>query len=113
LGEGTQQIANRIRTDVFNDEITKARATTIARTETIGALNEGEQIAAQESGIVQSKEWLSQGDARVRDGHDIDGEIVPLDGFFSNGLEYPGDQRGDAGNVINCRCTTLFSDEEP
>lgn len=110
-GVGTSEIANRIREDVFGGEITKTRATTIARTETVAALNEGEQIAAVESGVIQSKEWLSQGDAKVRDGHDIDGETVPLDSQFSNGLEYPGDQRGSADNVINCRCTLLYSDE--
>lgn len=110
-GEGIGVLAKRIRDDVFGGEITKARATMIARTETIGALNQGEAVAAAESGIIRSKSWLSQGDARVRDGHAIDDETVPLDGFFSNGLEYPGDERGDAANVINCRCTVLYSDE--
>lgn len=111
-GDGVGSIAKRIREDVFGGEITKSRATTIARTETIGALNEGEMIAAQESGVIRSKEWLSQGDSKVRDGHDIDGEVVSVDAQFSNGLEYPGDQRGTADNVINCRCTVLYSDEE-
>lgn len=112
-GEGISKLADRIRDEVFGGDITKARATTIARTETIGALNAGEAIAAQESGVIRSKEWLSQGDARVRDSHaEIDGTSAPLDGFFGNGLEYPGDQRGSADEVINCRCTVLYSDEE-
>lgn len=112
-GLGLSEIAARIREDVFGGEITKTRAMTIARTETVAAMNEGEMIAAQESGVIRSKEWLSQGDAKVRDGHDIDGETVGLDDLFSNGLEYPGDKRGAAANVINCRCTVLYSDEEP
>lgn len=113
-GEGTAQIADRIRDKVFGDEITKSRATTIARTETVGALNHGELVAARESGVIASKEWLSQGDRRVRESHEnIDGERVPLEETFGNGLRHPGDQAGSADEVCNCRCTVLYSDEEP
>jgi HK97 family phage portal protein len=111
-GEGSAQIAKRIREDVFGGEITKARATTIARTETIGALSEGEFIAAEESGFIQSKEWLTQGDSRVRHSHEeIDGQKQPLHAAFSNGLQYPGDQKGEAEEVINCRCSLLYHDQ--
>jgi uncharacterized protein YoaH (UPF0181 family) len=111
-GEGTAQIAKRIREDVFGGEITKARATTIARTETIGALSEGEFIAAEESGVIRSKEWLTQGDSRVRHSHEeIDGQKQPLHAAFSNGLQYPGDQKGEADEVINCRCSLLYHDQ--
>ncbi len=112
-GEGISELSKRIRDDVFGGDITKARATTIARTETIGALNQGEAMAARESGIIRSKEWLAQGDQRVRESHaEIDGTRTALDGLFGNGLEYPGDERGTADEVINCRCTVLYSDEE-
>jgi HK97 family phage portal protein len=116
-GEGTAQIAKRIREDVFGGEITKARATTIARTETIGALSEGEFIAAEESGVIRSKEWLDEGDERVRQppksefNHAIGGEKQPLHARFSNGLMYPGDPSGEAGNVIQCRCGVLYHDQ--
>ena len=36
------------------------------------------------------------------------GEEVPSDGLFvmtGEELEYPGDGRGSAGNIVNCRCT--------
>jgi HK97 family phage portal protein len=111
-GEGTREIAERIREKVFNGEITKARAETIARTETVGAMNHGELIAARESGVIASKEWLTQGDGKVRDSHsDIDGERVGLEDTFGNGLRHPGDQAGSADEVCNCRCTVLYSDE--
>ena len=29
---------------------------------------------------------------------------IPVDQVFSNGLMFPGDPEGDAGEVINCRC---------
>ncbi len=37
----------------------------------------------------------------------MDGEIRELDDRFSNGLKFPGDPDGDAGEVINCRCALL------
>jgi hypothetical protein len=56
--------------------------------------------------------WLSSRDGKVRSfaagdefDHTNDGEIVPIDDLFSNGLMYPLEPNGEAGNVINCRCT--------
>ncbi len=90
-----------------------ARATLIARTETIGALNQGEFDTAGASDIVAGKEWLTQGDDRVRDSHyECESEgMIALDAeFATNGLQYPGDPSGDAEDVINCRCTLLYYD---
>jgi len=43
------------------------------------------------------KQWITARDDRVRDEHAaMDGETVPLDGMFSNGMEGPGEP--------NCRC---------
>lgn len=86
------------------------RATTIARTETIGALNQGQFMAAAESGQIDGKEWLTQGDARVRETHTIcEGEgVIPIDDTFSNGCDYPGDPSGEPEETINCRCSLLY-----
>ncbi len=111
-GMGIRQIADLIDSSVFEGQA-PARSQTIARTESAGALNEGEYVAAHATGVLQSKSWLSQRDGDVRESHvecDSDG-FIDLDAAFSNGLRYPGDPDGDAEDVINCRCAQLFSDE--
>jgi len=113
-GLGIRDIANAIRETVFSDDITMMRATRIARTETIGAMNAGEMLAAMNSrGALRSKEWLTQEDAKVRDSHAAQDRVRrDLTQAFPNGLQYPGDQNGSAAEVINCRCTLLYSDLE-
>jgi HK97 family phage portal protein len=84
-----------------------ARATLIARTETASALNAGEFDTAGASGIMAGKEWLTQGDDRVRDDHydaEAEGMIALGDLFESTDMLYPGDPSGDADQVCNCRC---------
>jgi len=113
-GLGIRDIANAIRETVFSDEITTMRAVRIARTETIGAMNAGEMLAAMNShGALRSKEWLTQEDDKVRDSHAAQDRVRrDLSQAFPNGLQYPGDQNGSAAEVINCRCTLLYSDLE-
>jgi hypothetical protein len=82
-----------------------ARAELIARTETIGALNQGEFNTAGDSGAVAGKEWLTQGDDRVRDDHfdaEAEGMIALEDRFDATDMLYPGDPEGDADQVCNC-----------
>lgn len=109
-GMGTRETAKLL--EATFDSMAPHRAVTIARTETVGALNEGEYTAALGGGVLSTKEWLSMGDDRVRDSHAaVDGEQVKLSEAFSNGLDFPGDQAaGDPGEVINCRCTMLYYD---
>lgn len=112
-GVGMNEITRRIREDAFGGTITKTRATTIARTETVGALNEGEHLAALESGVMQSKRWLSQRDGKVRPDHKADdaaGWIPIADTYPNSGLDYPHQPGAPAEQVINCRCSQLFSD---
>ena len=90
----------------------KSNARTIARTETHSAYEEGRWEAVKEA-KPSHKMWLSSRDSAVRSAHQIDGEIQKIDDLFSNGLLYPLEPNGDAGNVINCRCTfsTLFMED--
>lgn len=111
-GVGMNELARRIRSDVFGDTITTQRATTIARTETVGALNEGAMVKARAAGAFRSKQWVSQRDGRVRPSHasaEAQGWI-PIDQPYSNGLDYPHEPGAPADEVINCRCSQLFSD---
>ncbi len=106
-GEGIPQLADRV-SKVFT-EAKGPRAETIARTETNGAANAGAMEGYRQSGVVVGKEWIAALDERTRDAHrQADGQQTPLEASFLVGgeqLRYPGDPRGSAENIINCRCT--------
>jgi hypothetical protein len=89
----------------------------IARTTMVSANNAASMAAYDQSGVVESVEWLSMLDNRTRDGENspydhwsAHGQKQPLGrGFEVSGelLRYPGDPWASAGNRINCRCTTI------
>jgi len=109
-GMGIGDISRLINKSVFGG-VSASRSTMIARTETIGAMNQGEFDLASTTGA-KTKEWLTQGDDRVREDHDlIDGQRIPVDDDFPIGVRYPGDQMGAPDQVINCRCTLLYYDD--
>lgn len=63
---------------------------------------------AKDNGADVVKQWDATLDKRTRPSHArVDGEIRELDEPFSNGLMKPGDPRGRAAEVINCRCQLL------
>ena len=63
---------------------------------------------AKDKGADVVKQWDSTLDGRTRPSHQrVDGEIRELDEPFSNGLMFPGDPSGGAGEVVNCRCALL------
>lgn len=92
--------------------ITKNRAMLIARTETTSAANHGQYLTAKGFGIELQKEWIATRDGRTRDTHAAaDGKIVDMEDYFSVGgslMKYPGDPKGGAPNVCNCRCVVAF-----
>lgn len=96
------------------------KAARIARTETMGALNGGSYSGAQawseDSGEVQYGQWLATSDERTRLSHQVaDGQVVRLGEPFIVGgapLTHPGMPGGPAHEVIQCRCTQLFLDED-
>jgi hypothetical protein len=114
-GVGVSELARRIRADVFADTITTTRAQTIARTETVGSLNEGAMLKAKQGGVFRSKQWVSQRDGRVRDTHRAAEAAgwIPIDQPYSNGLDYPHAPGAPAAEVVNCRCSQMFSDLPP
>lgn len=92
------------------------RAMTVARTETIAAVNAGifraAQLEAEERGdVAPFKQWISTDDKRTRPTHDeADKQRTLLSEPFRVGgapLMFPGDPRGPAAEVINCRCSLL------
>lgn len=82
----TRTEAHRISQQAANDALKKAKA----------------------NGADVVKQWDATLDKRTRPSHArVDGEIRELDEPFSNGLMRPGDPRGRAAEVINCRCQLL------
>lgn len=94
-----------------------SRATTVARTETIGATNGGAFAAALQRAQAEGepnpeKVWLATMDRRTRPAHQLaDTQRVGLLEPFTVGgarMMFPGDPSGPADQVINCRCSALF-----
>ncbi len=93
----------------------KYQALRIARTETTSASNLAAIKTAEASNLVLDKVWLSVQDERTRitpyDHLDMNNQKQELDKpFFVGGqnIDYPGDTKASAGNVINCRCGLTF-----
>jgi hypothetical protein len=90
----------------------------IATVNVVGGINQAALFAAFDAGS-SAKQWLSRRDSRVRDTHvKADGQVRLLDEPFRLGgfdgharslLMFPGDPTAPLDEVINCRCTLLFS----
>lgn len=92
------------------------RARTVARTETIGAVNAGvfrgaELEAEQRGDVAPFKVWISTEDKRTRPSHVAADQQRTLmrEPFRVGGAQLlsPGDPRGPGNEVINCRCSLL------
>lgn len=105
-GWGMDKIARQIAKDQGEIDIWKALR--IARTEVVSANNLGVKIGADELPGNKVKVWISTIDQRTRPEHlEMEGVRVAYNEDFTVGgelLEYPGDPKGSAGNIINCRC---------
>lgn len=119
-GETIPTIARSIQSSAALAAMNRARATMIARTETISASNFGSILGARATGLELNKIWIATRDDRTR-GLDPKDEYdhismdtkpaIPLDEAFDvsgEALQYPGDPAGSAGNVINCRCAVAY-----
>lgn len=132
LGEGIPKLAQRVDNvlSTTTSERWPNRATVIARTETIGALNASRAdafaaVAEVDPGTAYEKIWLATDDHRTRPTHGrgtedengsilspgADGQRVPVGAPFIVGgfpLAFPGDPTGPPQEVIQCRCTLLL-----
>tara|TARA_R110000744_G_scaffold89973_3_gene174848 strand:- start:310 stop:1074 length:765 start_codon:yes stop_codon:yes gene_type:complete len=98
------------------------RATMISRTETHTSLNYASMLVSKVLQFQNPKKvWVSALDDRTRTWHfNMDGKKVEENEMFKVStpkvgivlMEYCGDPRGGARNVINCRCMTQTYDEE-
>ncbi len=93
------------------DKYNKYQAERLVRTEATNAANAATMQSAQDifPGADMQKEWISASDERTRAAHrEANGQIVDFKKpFIVKGEELmrPGDPRGSASNVINCRCS--------
>lgn len=120
-GEGVDAIAKLIKQKT-GGAVGRARAATIARTETHAAASYATHTATKELNLpAQRKRWVSVSDGRTRDHHAAaNGQEVGIDEKFiirfrgaEIEMEYPHDGSGGAANNINCRCLALyFTDED-
>ena len=102
-GKGIDYVSQEVQTRF--EQLQSWEATRIARTEIHNAHNEGIMKSYETLGV-EYTQWVAANDDRVRDTHaEIDGEIIPFGGTYSNGLMYPGDTSGDIEEWINCRCS--------
>jgi hypothetical protein len=117
-GDGIREVTQGVNTilTASGSELWPNRAQTVARTETMGAVNAGvfraTQLAAEARGdLAPFKMWLATMDDRTRPTHRAaDRQRTLLTEPFVVGgaqLLFPGDPRGPANEVINCRCTML------
>jgi len=116
-GLSLSEIAERVRSKVFDPSVTRRRAAVIARTEMMGAHNFGLQHGMIQGGH-QRKMWLTSRDDRVRPTHHIDGQVANVDENFV--LLAEGQAPGDVPMGVempypmdfNERCT-MFPTKEP
>lgn len=102
-GKGINQVANDI-TKRF-DQLADWEARRIARTEINTSHNQATRDQYKEDGV-EYTQWIAANDDRTRDSHaEVDGEIIPIGGKYSNGLAFPGDTSGPLEEWINCRCS--------
>jgi len=93
----------------------RSSAETIARTEVVGAMNGGTELAFRQSGVVAQKAWLAALDDRTRESHtEAHGQTVAVGADFvltGGAGPAPGQITADGGSVpeenINCRCTLV------
>ena len=109
-GESIPKISKRLLPIVGNNKTSAIRT---ARTMVTGAENRGRLDRYhdyEDKGVVMSKVWIATPDNRVRNWHlSMDGQEVPVDESFIDGLgnelDYPGDSSAPPNTVYNCRCS--------
>ena len=104
-GETIPEISSRVKSS-FN--VASNRAKIIARTETASLMSAQTQDVYKSEGV-KMKQWIATIDEKTRESHiQQNGQIVPMNTAFSNGLMFPGDSdNGPPEEVINCRCVLV------
>lgn len=113
LGEGKEALKRRIkRVAGYQYNYQALRTAQTERTRVQSQASYATAKEAQAMGLKIVKKW-SAAMVRTRDTHaELNGKIIPIDEDFelSDGdrLSYPGDPKGRACNIINCRCDITY-----
>jgi hypothetical protein len=113
-GSTIPQLATRLQrvTQMDRNSAIRAARTAMTGAENMGRNESHRRITSQ--GIDMVKRWSATYDARTRDTHRLlDNTTANAQGLFGDGIldklgeplmEYPGDPKGAAAEVYNCRC---------
>lgn len=122
-GLSTQEMQVFLRRKLNEPSFTRYQALRIARTEVTTACGYAADKSAENSGILLDKFWVATKDIKTRrkpkdqfDHLHMDGVSVGQNETFTlrskNGivdqLQYPGDPKGSAGDIIFCRCAVAY-----
>ncbi len=121
-GKTISQIVTELQKKINQRNFYRWQIMRIVRTETTASANYASTVAGDVSGVALDKIWISATDNRTRrlprnkfDHLEMNGVRVPKNEYFEvptiNGKEkvvFPGDPKGSAGNVINCRCNSAL-----
>lgn len=112
-GATVNELAQAIREDILHGvEIRQGQAQMIARTE-LGIVTSTSRFEAMRVEGVQTHEWITAADERVRDTHlqaEEAGPILIGQPFPGCNLLYPLQMGGAPEEVINCRCVAVAVD---
>jgi HK97 family phage portal protein len=72
------------------------------------AIREAGHQIAQREGVTPTKTWVVNSKSPRSSHSSMNGETVPIDEPFSNGMQFPGDY-GDADEVAGCQCSIVTS----
>lgn len=125
IGENmsVQDMQRYMREKLGDPKFTRYQALRISRSETTAASNHAALVSGETSGIVLEKVWLSTSDSRTRhkpedqfDHRQMNNVAIAQDALFEmrskkgvvDRLEFPGDPKGSAANVISCRCAVAL-----
>lgn len=106
--QSVEQIAAEVRSLFSN--MSKSRAITIARTESLGASNFA-QFQVYTIAGTPFKRWIATMDEKTRDSHaSTHNQLRTMNEPFDvdgSPMMFPGDPEGPAKEVINCRCALV------
>lgn len=92
----------------FSDD----RAVLITQNEANTIMNGVDFTNAKKQGKTH-KQWIAELDDKTREAHFlVDGTFIPIDEKFHVGndyMRYPHDYTASAENVVNCRCSCIYS----